>query len=469
MKAAKPFKWITALVATTTLLVVVFVVPSCVTGDCASGATWHLSTNIADLLGVDTHIETPSKVTVLVVGVDSRKGAKQVHCDAIHSITIDTVQDTVEFVNIPRGTYSFIPRQNNWVPQTELLEVVNAELKQAELDKQAEEAAWFAEIHGENAVPLPLILPQEDVVAETPEVPDLVGLAWAREQYISNVCEYLGVDEFVSRVEKITGQKVDYRVLVGFSQAQGVLRALSFDPTTTLQYLRHRKSYALGDVQRSYNQSLFLEDLLVNRIDMVEELPKTAQFALYQLIDTDMPYAVARGLLAWAQASRVQSDATRITHRTAPAGTPRAQDQHYNEDAAKEQVEQLYAQLRVYDPSFTVKDTQPTLLAYIQQQETFSYNALVNGDKARAREVLQPLVDQQIWQQIEDATERQKKMETIAILDSTLSWFETYSEERTVEIATSMIWSLELEQGSESAIARIRQHLGALLSNRVYK
>jgi len=464
MKAAKPLKWIAILMAATTLFVVVFVVPVCSSQSCDEGSTWSLSSQIAGLLGVDTDIETPEKVTVLVVGVDSRKGAKEVHCDAIHSITIDTAKDTVEFVNVPRGTYSYIPRQEHWTPQTELLDAVDVDLKRVEEERQAEEAAWFTnqEVSESEA---PTLLPQESTLVPEEE-PDVVSLAWAKEQYISNVCEYLGVDEFVSRVEKITGQPVDYRVLVGFSQAQGVLRALSYDPTTTLQYLRHRKSYALGDVQRSYNQSLFLEDLLVHRIDMVDALPKTAQFALYHLIDTDMPYNVARGLIAWAQTSKAREDTKRITHRTAPATTPHAQDIHYNEDAAAEQVATLYARLRAYDRSFTVTDVQPTLLAYIQRQETYAYNALVNGDKDRARDALQPLIDQQIWQQIEEATERQTIMETIAILESTISWFETFNEEQTIEIATSMIWSLELEDGSEFAIDRIQQHLSALLSDR---
>lgn len=468
MKAAKSLKIVAALIAATTLLVVAVISNTCYEGECEPATAWQLSTKIADLFGVDIAAEVPDRANVLVIGVDSRKGAKEVHCDAIHLISIDTVEDTVEFINVPRGTYSYIPKPEHWEPKEELIAAVDYDLKLAEEEAKRLEEERLAELAELGELPEEVDLPvEEEVIEEEAEPIDPTVLAWSKEQYISNVCEYIGVDEFVERIEVITGEEVDYRVLVGFSQAQGVLRALNFEPTTTLQFLRHRKSYGLGDVQRSYNQSLFLEDLLVNRVGMVEELPKTAQFALYQLVDTDLPYPVARGLLAWAQTSEARTDTARISHRTAPAGTPKAQDIRFDEEEAEAQIAALYDRLRVFDRNFTVKDVQPTLVAYVHQELASSYASLVDADIASSRATLQNLIDQQIWHQIEDASERRNVMVSIALLESSLSWYETYKEPHTLNFATSMIWNLELEEDSATAIERIQSHLTELLEDRV--
>lgn len=462
MKAAKTLKISAALIAATALLVVAVLLQACDGGECKPANSWRLSTRVADLFGVDIAVETPDKANVLIIGVDSRKGSKEVHCDAIHLVSIDTVEDTVEFINVPRGTYSYIPKPADWEPDQELLDAVGYDLQKA-----AEETEEQEEIEGEVEVVETPETPVIDAPEEPQEPPNISALAWSKEQYISNVCEYMGVDEFVTRIEKITGEEVDYQVMIGFSQAQGVLRALRFDPTTTLQFLRHRKTYGLGDVQRSYNQSLFLEDLLVNRVDMVDELPKTAQFALYRLVDTDLPYPVVRGLLAWAQTSEVRSDTTRITHRTAPSGTPTAQEIRFNEDEADAQVQALYDRLRVFDRGFSVNDVQPTLLAYVNQETTAAYNAFVAVDMKTARVHLDGLIDQQIWHQIEDADARRDIMVRLAMLESSVTWFETQSEPYTLEFATSMIWNLELEDRSEAWVKQIQEHLTELLRNRV--
>ena len=465
MKAAKTLKISAALIAATALLVVAVLLRTCDEGDCKPANSWRLSTRVADLFGVDIAVETPDQANVLIIGVDSRKGSKEVHCDAIHLVSIDTVEDTVEFINVPRGTYSYIPKPADWEPDQELLDAVGYDLQKAA--EEAEEQEEGEDMDGHPLTPPSQGVEELAVPEEPQEPPNITALAWSKEQYISNVCEYMGVEEFVTRIEKITGEEVDYQVMIGFSQAQGVLRALRFDPTTTLQFLRHRKTYGLGDVQRSYNQSLFLEDLLVNRVDMVDELPKTAQFALYRLVDTDLPYPVARGLLAWAQTSAVRSDTARITHRTAPSGTPAAQEIRFNEEEADAQVQALYDRLRVFDRGFSVNDVQPTLLAYVNQETTAAYNAFVAVDLETARAHLDGLIDQQIWHQIDDADERRDIMVRLAMLESSVTWFETQSEPHTLEFATSMIWNLELEERSEAWVKQIQEHLTELLRNRV--
>ena len=114
-----------------------------------------------------------------------------------------------------------------------------------------------------------------------------------------------------------------------------------------------------------------------------------------------------------------------------------------------------------------MKDVQPTLVAYVHQELTSSYASLVEADIASSRETLQSLIDQQIWHQIEDANERRDVMVSIALLESSLSWFETQKEPHTIDFATSMIWNLELEDDAGAAIERIQSHLTELLRDRV--
>lgn len=449
------------LIAATALTAVAVLAIGCSNG-CSAGfsfpsAAERFSTKVTDFFGIDIAAQTPDQANVLVIGVDSRKGADQMHCDAIHLVSIDTERDRVEFINVPRGTYTYIPRPDNWVPSDELIQAAYGQLRAPQEEEEGDVDRISTPDDASEDTEAPREVTTRDVYAR----------AWQMEQYISNLCEYVGLEAFIDRVEQVTGEEVDYHVLVGFSQAQGVLRALKFDATTTLQFLRHRKSYGLGDVQRSYNQSLFLEDLLVDRTDLVADLPKTAQFALYQLVDTDLPYPVARGLLEWASVSVVRTDTSRITHRTAPKGTPRAQDIRFDEDEAQEQIDALYARLRAYDPSFSVTDVQPTLVAYVRQELTSVQDALVAAELQTARTQLQPLINQQIWLQVEDGETRQQLMVWVALLESSLTWYETYNEARALEQATTFIWNLQLEDDGAEAIARIQAHLTELMRGRV--
>ncbi|MEK7108163.1 MAG: hypothetical protein AAB898_00655, partial [Patescibacteria group bacterium] len=358
--------------------------------------------------------------------------------------------------NIPRGTYTYIAMPDGWVAKPELSEVVRRE----------------ALLPPETVEPLPVQDNMLAATATTAGVPveltpeEIRSRAWQKEQYISNVCEYEGFDTFVDRVEDIARIKVDYTVRVGFSQAEGLLRALRFDPAATLQFLRHRKTYSLGDVQRSYNQSLFLEDVLRQHATTVANLPVTAQAALYHLVDTDIPYGVARSLVAWVSASPVRTEAGRMTHRTAPGWTPRAQEIRFDPEEASRQVEELYARLKRYDPTFSVRDVQPTLRRYINERLTMTYAAIVNGNLATAREHIASVVGPQLWHQVEDKDAREMTMATAAILERTLTWFETHDMQKTLTLATSTVWNLELTQGSPEVIWGIREHLEQLLRPR---
>ncbi len=457
MKFARYFYRAFVGVAAVTFLVVAVFARTCTEDGCLEPGAWRLPSALDRINAATEPVVLPDKITILVAGVDARSGSDTIHCDAIHVVSVDIKNDRVEFTNIPRGTYTYISMPGGWQPREELVAAVTAQHQAPPpvlVDPNAPPVEPLAE-------PVPTTSPPP----LTPQ--EVTARAWRMEQYLSNVCAYVGFDAFVDRVEDIARVKVDYTVRVGFSQAQGVLRALQFDPTATLQFLRHRKTYGLGDVQRSYNQSLFLGDLLKNQAARVAALPVTAQAALYHLVDTDIPYGTARALMDWAVASPVRTDEGRVTHRTAPSWTPRAQEIRFDAENPDEQVEALYARLKRYDPSFTPRDVQPTLRRYLDEQLTTAYAALVAGDLALAREAIDPVVEQQLWHQVEDAVVREKLMVTVATLESTLTWFETNDMQMALTLATSMVWNLELSHGSEITIRAIQEHLEQLLRPRV--
>lgn len=150
--------------------------------------------------------QLPAEVNILLVGLDNRLASTDNHADAIHLISVRTKDSVgVTITSIPRGT-------------------------------------------------------------------EVKGMGIAEDlSFMANVRALKGRKTFMKAVAKLTRKKkIDYYVEVTFSQVMGVLELLGYDdPATTLQYLRHRKTYALGDVQRSYNQGKFLRQQAIRRADLL--------------------------------------------------------------------------------------------------------------------------------------------------------------------------------------------------------
>lgn len=170
-----------------------------------------------------------NQVRVLLIGLDSRAGVTRGHCDVIQLITIDRRAQTVTITAVPRGTYS----------------------------------------------PLP---PGKGVTST--------------DYYVSNACGLGGLDYGIKQIEKILGQKADYLVVVGFSETLGILRNLKMPTTETLQWLRERQAYAIGEPQRAHNHSTFLKQMIIKFFDgKSSQVDKALQYVVYKIVRTDLSFA----------------------------------------------------------------------------------------------------------------------------------------------------------------------------------
>lgn len=285
--------------------------------------------------GVDVDFGDERQINVLVLGLDSRKANVEPHCDAIHMFTLDLQDWTIHITSVPRGTYAYIP------PGT----------------------------YADN------------------------------EYYLANACSFAGLDYGIEQIEKVVGVKADYVATVGFSQVLGIMRILDLPTTESLQWLRHRQSYAIGDPQRSHNQALFMKDLIVNQANKLRsDVGPALEYVLYTVIDTDMDYATARALVQGYLDANIDQRPDDITLTMKPYHE--TQDLHLNFDDPHDQVQPLLDYLIPYlskeDLSQrTIEDVQGELVQYM-------------NDRLDSSEPVSDIVEKQLWLQVEDHDTREQ-------------------------------------------------------------
>jgi anionic cell wall polymer biosynthesis LytR-Cps2A-Psr (LCP) family protein len=175
-------------------------------------------------------------INILLIGLDQRAGQGPGHCDAIQMITIDRNKQSVAITAVPRGTYSPLPPGTGKLPS---------------------------------------------------------------DYYVSNSCALGGLDYGIAQIEKILGVKADYLVTVGFSEALGVLRNLKLPTTETLQWLRQRHVYAIGEPQRAHDHSTFLKYLLLKYLPTKDSSgDKILHYIIYETVHTDLTFDEAEALVA---------------------------------------------------------------------------------------------------------------------------------------------------------------------------
>lgn len=275
------------------------------------------------------------EINILLLGLDSRKGNREPHCDAIHMFTLNIEDWTIHITSVPRGTYTYIP------PGT-----------------------W----------------------AET-------------EYYVSNACAFAGLDYGIEQIEKIVGVKSDYYVTVGFSQALGFFRLFDLPATETLQWLRHRQSYAIGDPQRSHNQAVFMKDMIlahIERFDTGFSVPM--QYVAFNIVDTNLEFPVARALLTGYLDSEIQNRPDDITLSMRPYYP--VVDYHFDTDNPEEQIQEL---IDFISPYLNEEDLQNRSLEQINADLIVYMEGRLASEESVA-----DIMDKQLWLQLEDEDAREE-------------------------------------------------------------
>ncbi len=199
---------------------------------------------IEDIFGED------NMVRLLFIGLDSRIGQENGHCDAIQLVTIDKNSDNVTITAVPRGTYSPLPPGKG---------------------------------------------------------------STSSDYYVSNACGLGGLEYGIKQIEKILGVKADYLAVVGFSEVLGILRNLNLPTTETLQWLRQRQGYAIGEPQRAHNHSTFIKQMMVQFIPTeISKLDTALQYIVYKTIKTDLSFNQAQKLIEAVSAMDVANHPEKI-------------------------------------------------------------------------------------------------------------------------------------------------------------
>ncbi len=216
-------------------------------------------------------------VNVLFLGIDKRVGQTKGHCDAIQFITINKQKQEVTITAVPRGTYSPLPPGGKYLPS---------------------------------------------------------------DYYVSKACEIGGLDYGVKQIEKILGEKADYLVILGFSEALGIFRKLDLPTTETLQWLRLRQGYAIGEPQRAHNHSMFLKQMMIKYLPKRNSiLDKTLQYIIYKTIQTDLSFGEARVIIEALSAMDLADHSARIKLFMKPAHA--VQDIPYAEEYLGEYLDKM--------------------------------------------------------------------------------------------------------------------------------
>jgi anionic cell wall polymer biosynthesis LytR-Cps2A-Psr (LCP) family protein len=140
-----------------------------------------------------------TRINIALIGLDGRMGATTGHADANHILSIMPDIGKIQIISIPRDTY---------------------------VDCGYDDTTHLNKL-------------------------TVYYMAAGRQSYLQKLAE----------IAKLPS--IPYYIEFGFSQAMGMMSLFGYKSTETLQVLRSRKSFAIGDYQRVYNQAQFVKQLMV--------------------------------------------------------------------------------------------------------------------------------------------------------------------------------------------------------------
>lgn len=274
-------------------------------------------------------------VKILFIGLDNRIGQTNGHCDAIQFIEFDKNKQKITIIAVPRGTYSPLPESGH--PAT--------------------------------------------------------------DYYVSKACEVGGLEYGIKQIERILGQKADYVVFVGFSEAIGIFRQLDLPPDETMQWLRVRQGYAIGEPQRARNHSTFLKQMLIKFTHQLQDgytLP--VKYLVYKLLKTDLTFK--QSILLAEEAAKIDAPnhPERVQLLMRPAYT--VQDIPYDEANLNDKINSLIKPIAQVIPEgaytgITVEESQQKVL-----------DSIKNG--IDDPEFVRWAFENYLWLQINDDLEREQ-------------------------------------------------------------
>lgn len=283
----------------------------------------------------DEAFGSDDEINILTLGIDSRKEGHEQHCDALHLITLNVKEWTIKITSVPRGTYAALPPGGTY----------------------------------------------KDT-----------------DYYLSNACAFGGLDYGIAQIQKVTGVKADYVATVGFSQALGIFRVLGLPTTDTLQWLRHRQSYAIGDPQRSQNQATFMKDVALQLLSD-DGISTPLLYILYTFVDTDLTFDQVHALYLAYLASDIAEHPERVTFDMKPYFE--TQIYHLDTEDADAQITSLLESL---EGRLSSEDLSNKSLEEIQQTlTTYLYDMLGGTD-----DEIFHVFHEQLWSQVEDETMREE-------------------------------------------------------------
>lgn len=272
--------------------------------------------------------------SILLLGLDKRIGQVDGHCDVIQLVEIDTNEQRITITALPRGTYS----------------------------------------------PLP---PGKGTTSS--------------DYYVSNACGLGGLEYGITQIEKILGKKAEYIAIVGFSETLGLLRMAKLPTTETLQWLRHRQGYAIGEPQRAHNHSTFIKQMMLRFIpDEPSAIDNALAYLAYNRLHTNFSFAEAKSFIKAISNMDITQYPERIVLSMKPAYL--VQDISYDAEHLDEylatMIDPIAKRLSAKDYSGVTVDTvQEVLISTINEQQ-------------HDPSFISWAMDNALWLQIEDEQRR---------------------------------------------------------------
>lgn len=196
-----------------------------------------------------------NRINIAVIGVDGRMGSPRGHADANHIISIIPNAGKIQIISIPRDTY---------------------------VDCGYDDSTNLNKL-------------------------TVYYMGAGREAYLDKVAEISGLGS------------IKYYVEFGFSQALGMLRLFGYNSTETLQVLRSRKSFAIGDYQRVYNQAQFVRQLILKHFELINGSLKPVFInGILALVKTNMNYDIISNIFQKIEEKQIYKNPDNITIKIKP-------------------------------------------------------------------------------------------------------------------------------------------------------